>query len=505
MFIITYLLRLVKYASLSDICPFVHRRHKCYIFLMNTAKKAHIIGVAGVAMSATAKLLLDAGWTVSGSDDEFYPPASDYVEKLGITFHKGYRAKNIPEDVDLIVIGRNAKLNPETNAEVEHAHELGTGVEIQSFPEVVAELTKDTHRVVVAGSYGKSTVTSIISWILVHSKKDPTYFIGAYPLDLEFTSHKGTGEVSIIEGDEYPTAHWDERSKFLHFNPTDVLLTSVEHDHVNVFPTYKEYVQPFIELLRGMPKEGLLVVCTDNKGVEEILSHASQYITYGLNDGALWRAENIVYGETSSFDLTHDGLFVIGLQTVLLGSHNIQNIVGAAALLLTRELVTLKELQTAISEFSGVRRRLNKITTTSKVPAYEGFGSSYEKARSAIEAMHLHYPDKKMVVLFEPHTFSWRNRDSIGWYDTVFKEAEEVLVFHPAEQGADTHKQLTQEEIVARIKKTGISTSAVHDERDVHATLREKLSNDSVLLVLTSGNLDGVLDSLPNWLDANYA
>ncbi len=472
---------------------------------MDTAKKAHIIGVAGVAMSATAKLLIDAGWIVSGSDDEFYPPASDYVEKLRIPLLQGYKASNIPDDVDLIVIGRNAKLNPETNAEVERAHEMN--VEIKSFPEVVAELTKDTHRIVVAGSYGKSTVTSIMSWILVHAKKDPTYFIGAYPMnvDMEFTSHKGTGEVSIIEGDEYPTAHWDERSKFLHFDPTDVLLTSVEHDHVNVFPTYKEYVQPFIELLRGMPEEGLLVACTDNKGVEEILSHAPQYITYGLDEGALWRAENIKYGEVSTFDLTHDGEIVANLQTKLLGSHNIQNIVGAAAFLLTRELVTPEELQAAIAEFAGVRRRLNKITTTSKVPAYEGFGSSYEKACSAIEAIRLHYPDKKMVILFEPHTFSWRNRDSIDWYDTVFKEAEEVLVLHPAEQGANTHKQLTQEEIVARIKKARISTSAVHDEKDVHATLHEKLSSDSVLLVLTSGNLDGTLDTLPEWIDENYS
>jgi len=470
---------------------------------MSSQKKAHIIGVAGVAMSATAKLLIDDGWRVSGSDDEFYPPASTYVEKLGIELQKGYKAENIPDDVELIIIGRNAKLNPETNAEVEHAHELG--VEIKSFPEVVADITKDTHKIIVAGSYGKSTVTSILSWILVHAKKDPTYFIGAYPLDMEFTSHKGDGEVSVIEGDEYPTAHWDERSKFLHFGASDVLLTSVEHDHVNVFPTYKEYTQPFIELLRGVPEEGLVVSCTDNSGVEEILEHAPQYITYGLKENALWRAENIIYGETTTFDLTHDGEVVVRLETKLLGAHNVQNIVGAAALLLTRELVTPEELADAITAFSGVRRRLNKITTTSSVPTYEGFGSSYEKARAAIEAIKLHYQDKKMTVLFEPHTFSWRNRDALEWYDTVFKDVTDVLVFEPATQGADTHKQLTQEEIVERTSASGISTIAVQNEEEIKSTLTEKLSDDSVLLVLTSGNLDGALDSLPEWLDKNFS
>ena len=466
-------------------------------------KKVHIIGVAGVAMSATAKLLLDDGWDVSGSDDEFYPPASDYVAKLGITFFEGYAAENIPDDVDLIIIGRNAKLTPETNAEVEHAHAMG--VEIKSFPEVIAEITSDVHRIVVAGSYGKSTVTSILSWVLTDADKDPSYFIGAYPLDLEFTSHKGEGEVAIIEGDEYPTAHWDDSSKFLHFNASDVILTAVEHDHVNVFPTYKKYVQPFIELLRNMPEHGLVIACTDNGGVTEILEHAHQYITYGLKEEVLWRAENITYGETTTFDLTHDGEIVIQLETKLLGAHNVQNITGAAALLLTRELVTPEELQSAISAFSGVRRRLNKVTTTSDIPAYEGFGSSYEKARAAIEAIQLHYSDKKMVVLFEPHTFSWRNRDALEWYDNVFAGVSDVLVFHPAEQGADTHKQLSQDEIVSRVAASGIATYAVSDPSQIHQQLTDSLTENSVLLILTSGNLDGTLDTLPQWLDTNFS
>jgi len=469
---------------------------------MKSAKKAHIIGVAGVAMSATAKLLQDANWQVSGSDDDFYPPASGYVEKLGITFRQGYKPGNIPDDVDMVVIGRNAKLTPETNDEVARAHEMG--VEIKSFPEVVAGLMADQHRIVVAGSYGKSTVTSLTAWTLVHADKHPSYFIGAYPLDMGYTSHKDSGDVAVIEGDEYPTAHWDDRSKFLHFNADDVLLTAVEHDHVNVFPTYKDYVQPFIELLKNIPGHGLLVACVDNHGVNDVLKYAPQYITYGLSEDALWRAENIEYGETTSFDLTHDGEVVARLETKLLGTHNVQNIVGVAALLLTRELVTPEELASAISEFSGVRRRLNKITTTSHVPAYEGFGSSYEKARAAIEAIKLHYPNKKIVALFEPHTFSWRNRDALEWYDTVFEGVAEVLVFEPATQGAGTHKQLSQKEIVDRVQNSGVPAQPVHDEATTHRALEESLNNDSVLLVLTSGNFHGVLDTLPQWLDETF-
>ena len=466
-------------------------------------KKAHIIGVAGVAMSATAKLLQDAGWEVSGSDESFYPPASDYVAKLGITFHHGYSPENIPQDVTRIIIGRNAKLTPEDNAEVAHAYECGA--EVLSFPEVIAELMREQHRVVVAGSYGKSTVTTLIAWVLLHAHKNPSYFIGAYPLDLEHTSAVGNGDVAVIEGDEYPTAHWDDRSKFLHFNADDVLLTSVEHDHVNVFPTYEAYREPFIELLENMPDDGLLVACTDNDGVSEVLGHAPQYITYGLGEDALWRAAHITYGETTTFDLTHDGETLVQLTTSVLGAHNVQNIVGAAAWLLTRELVTPEELQAAVAAFSGIRRRLNKITTTARVPAHEGFGSSHEKARAAIEAMQLHYPHKKLVVLFEPHTFTWRNRDAIAGYDTVFAGVEDVLVFAPAAQGAATHKQLTHDDIVKRVAAAGVATHAVHDETDMRTALEHTLSDDSVLLVLTSGNLEGALDALPAWLEVAFA
>jgi len=466
-------------------------------------KKVHIIGASGVAMSATAKLLMDAGYEVSGSDDACYPPASDYVKKLGFTFHAGYSPDNIPEDVSRIVIGRNAKLKPEDNDEVARAYEMD--VPIESFPEIIRDLMSEQHRVVVAGSYGKSTVTSLLAWILLHTGKDPSYFIGAYPLDMEYTSAVGSGDVAVIEGDEYPTAHWDDRSKFLHLDPDDVVLTAVEHDHVNVFPTFADYQKPFIKLLSSMPEDGLVVACIDNDGVADMLPYAPNYTTYGLGEDALWRATNITYGEATTFTLTHDGEEVVELSTHLLGAHNVQNIVGAAAYVLVRELVTPEELQKAVAAFSGVARRLNKITTTSAVPAYEGFGSSYEKARAAIEAMQLHFPDRHIVALFEPHTFSWRNRDALSWYDTVFEGISDVLVFHPAEQGADTHKQLSQEEIVARIATTATTPHPVDTADDIHRELEKVLTADSVLLVLTSGNLDGALDTLPQWLDAHFA
>jgi UDP-N-acetylmuramate: L-alanyl-gamma-D-glutamyl-meso-diaminopimelate ligase len=465
-------------------------------------KKAHIIGVCGIAMSATARLLQEQGWTVSGSDNSFYPPASTYVDKLGITLSEGYSPNNIPADTELIVIGRNAELNPETNAEVQAA--LASGVTIRSYPEVLKEIAEEKDRIVVAGSYGKSTVTSLLSYILIHAGKEPGYFIGAQPEDIEYTSAIGTGKTFILEGDEYPTAHGDDRSKFLHYNPSTVLLTSVDHDHVNVFPTYEDYQKPFIELLEKMPSDGLLVACTDNEGVSAIGHHTEARITtYGIHNDAIWTAHNISYGETTTFDLRKDGAHIATLTTRLLGAHNVQNIVGAAALLLERGLVTVSELTEAMEAFTGIKRRLNRITDATSLPTYEGFGSSYEKARAAIEAMELHFPKKKLVILFEPHTFSWRNRDTIEWYDSVFREAVHVVVYHPPSQGAETHKQLSQDEIVERITTSGTPTTAVTTGESTRAALKEYLKADTVLLILSSGNFGGILDTLPEWLNKN--
>ncbi len=467
-------------------------------------KKAHVIGVSGVAMSATAKLLLDKGWEVTGSDEACYPPASTYVEKLGFTFYKGYTPNNIPKDVDLIIVGRNAQLDPKVNTEVQEALKLKNAgkVNILSYPQALRELSDGMNRVVVAGSYGKSTVTSLISYILVHAGKEPGYFIGAYPNDMEYTSNLGKGEVFVMEGDEYPTAHGDNRAKFLHYEPNTVLLTSIDHDHVNVYPTYDDYKKPFIKLLQGLPKDGLLVACTDNVGVNEVgYNTNAEVVTYGVYNDATWTAQNITYSETTTFELRKDGITITNLETQLLGKHNVQNIVGASALLLERGLVTPNELTDAIKNFSGVKRRLNRITNNNTIPAYEGFGTSYEKARSAIGAIKLHYPNKDMLILFEPHTFSWRNRDALYWYDDVFREASAVLVFHPAEQGAGTHKQLSQAEIVERINNSGVQAIAVNNEEEVHEQLKSLINPNTTLLILSSGNLDGALDNLPKWLN----
>ena len=468
-------------------------------------KKAHFIGVCGVGMSATAKLLGDCGWDVSGSDSGFYPPGSELVKRYGITFFEGYRKENIPDDVDLIVIGKNAKLVPDENEEVQAA--IGTGVRAQSFPEVLAELTEGKESLVVAGSYGKSTCTALLAWCLMQAGKDPSYFLGAIPVDTRVDSARlGSGATFVLEGDEYPSSNWDATSKFLYYHPRDILLTSASHDHVNVFPTHDEYLLPFKKLLSRIPDNGLLVACADEESARALArGHSGKHVLYGLeHPDALWSTRHARYGMPTTFDLTRNGEVVARLETTLLGKHNAQNIVGVSAMLLEKGLVTPDELAAGIKTFRGIRRRLDLLTEKSTVPVYEGFGSSYAKARAALVALMLHYPTKRLVTIFEPHTFSWRNRGALPWYNDVFKESGLVLIYKPETQGAKTHTQLSQEEIIERVRKSGIDARAIHGEQDGLTILEKELTKNDVVLLLTSGNLGSLTQSIPRLVEQQF-
>jgi UDP-N-acetylmuramate: L-alanyl-gamma-D-glutamyl-meso-diaminopimelate ligase len=327
--------------------------------------------------------------------------------------------------------------------------------------------------------------------------------IGAISPSLPATGHWGTAAQVVLEGDEYIVGPTDRRSKFVLYHPRDVLMTSLVHDHVNVFPTFAEYEAPFRELLRLLPYDGLLVA-REHPATRAVASEAAGHIVwYDTQRCDGWWAEDVVYGEVSCFTLVRPDGGKLALSTVLLGEHNIENIVGVSAYLLERGLVSEPALQAAVASFGGIRRRLDRLTSRSAVPVIEGFGSSYEKARSAIEALLLHYPDRPLTVVFEPHTFSWRSRDALAWYDTVFEGAARVLIVPPPTHGAQTHHQSSFEEILARTAATGVPVQGVRTADETIEAL-SRLNGDEVVLLLSSGPLLGLPDTLPPVFDELY-
>lgn len=463
-------------------------------------QKAHFIGIAGVGMSATALLLKEAGWTVTGSDAECYGPPREVLNRGGVLFSLGYSTKNIPRDSDCFVIGRNAKLAPEENEEVRTA--LTSGKPVYSFPQMLGLLTKGRENLVVAGSYGKSTVTALISHILRHAGIDAGYFIGAEPVRTKWLpapSAIGSAKQFILEGDEYPSSHDDARAKFMHLSPHDVLLTSVVHDHVNIYPTFDDYQKPFRDLLALLPNDGIVVASADEAGA---FAHAREsgrdVVTYGIvNEKSDYLGTDIRYGDRTRFTLNARGAILGEIDTSLLGAHNVENVIGAVAWILERGLVQFTDICCALADFRGIRRRLDNIAPVSRILVFEGFGSSYEKARSAIRALILHFPNRPLIVAFEPHTFGWRNRANLAWYDDVFAEVEKVFVSAPETQGAVTHSQLTQEEILMRIGKKAIPYTT--PDRVVN-----ELSGNEIVLILTSGSLDGTIETLADAITKKF-
>jgi len=463
--------------------------------------RIHFTGVAGAGMSAAALMMREAGHQVSGSDEDVFPPMSTYVEGLGFPFHRRFDAANLPAGLDVLVLGASAKLGGEANPEVAEARRRG--VKVTTFPELVGETTQGRANTVVAGSFGKSTCTALMAHVLREAGHDAGWMVGAISPSLPDTGHWGAAPEVVLEGDEYIVAPADRRSKFLLYHPRDLLLTSLVHDHVNVFPTFADYEAPFRELLRLLPADGLLVA-RDSAAIHAVAPETrARIVWYDTQPCEGWWSRDVAYGDTTGFTLVRPDGGELALTTSLLGAHNIENIVGVSAYLLERGLVHEPALAAAVASFAGIRRRLDRLTARSAVPVIEGFGSSYEKARSAIEALLLHYPDRPLTVVFEPHTFSWRSRDALAWYDTVFEGAARVLIVPPPTHGASTHHQSSFEEILARTAATGVRVEGVRSAQEAVAAL-SSLQGDEVVLLLSSGPLLGLPDTLPPVFDRLY-
>jgi UDP-N-acetylmuramate: L-alanyl-gamma-D-glutamyl-meso-diaminopimelate ligase len=460
------------------------------------SKKAHIIGICGAGMSALTVLLKDAGYKVTGSDSGFFEPISGYLKKNKIRFNKKYSAKNIPTDAEFIVIGKNVHLLPEENPETKAA--LKTGIEIKSLPETLAMLSEKTENIVVVGSFGKSSVTTLVAWCLSQARKDPSYFIGAIPVDFKNSSHLGAGKDFVLEGDEYPSSNTDERSKFLHLNPASVLLISVEHDHVNIYPTEKSYIAPYKKLVAKIPKNGFLVYSKNGKNTEEVARASdAKKISYSLNDKTTtWYGENIKYGVITSFDLTRKSKKITTIKTSLLGNHNLENIIGAGALLLESKKIKPADFAKGVASFHGIKRRLELKNEKSPIPVYEDFGSSYKKARAGFDALRLHFPGRRIIAIFEPHAFSWRNKKFLPWYKNIFDGLSEVIMLPATTRGKLAPGQITTKDIWNEAKKY-YPIHTARNEIEALKILKNIVTKKDIIILVSSGSMFGLTKSVP--------
>ena len=427
--------------------------------------RIHFIAIGGAAMHNLAMAVATkAGYVVTGSDDEIFDPARTHLEKAGLLPKEmGWHPENITSDIDAIILGMHARKD---NPELVRARELG--IKIYSFPEYLYEQTKDKIRIVVGGSHGKTTTTSMILYVLQHLGIEADYMVGAQIEGFErMVRLSDTAKYAVFEGDEYLTSPLDLRSKFLWYHPHVAILTGIAWDHINVFPTFEGYVDTFRQFVDGIEENGTFIYYKHDQNLCQIATNARADI------------QQLPY-EAYRGEVTMK----------IFGQHNMENL-QAAALACEQMGVKQEDFYRTISTFTGASNRLEFIDEIGTNVAYKDFAHSPSKLRATVNAVRERYPEKTLVACMELHTFSSLMADFLPQYEGCMQNADVAYIyFNPK---VLEHKKLAP--ISAEEVRKAFGTENVEvftDSQLLQAHLRAHNYENTALLMMTSGNFDGI-------------
>lgn len=457
-------------------------------------KRIHFIGICGVAMSALAIAFQKKGYTVTGSDAGFYPPVSTNLEKNNIAFYPGWHPEKMCQsgNPDVVVVG-----NVASSTNPEWLYVKTNNLRYVSYPEAIAEFFLGEHSLVCAGTYGKTTSTALLAWILQSVDMDPSYMFGGIALnDMESASLSETRTWSVVEGDEYKTSQWDIRPKFALYAPTHLLLTSVSWDHADIYKTENDYLEAFTKLVSSVPQTGVIIACLEGKNIPQTLARCqAPLIIYGKDEEADYCYKDIQQNHKGiQFDIIHKKK-AYHVKSQLLGDFNAENIAGCFAMAHTIGIEPEKILK-AIATFQGLKRRLEKRLTT-PVTIIDDIAHSPAKALSTIETLRKIYKEK-IIVVFEPNTGN-RKRQAIPQYTDAFKKADLVIIPHLTKLKVDPKdpeppidgKELS--EIIARSHK---STQYIDEDEQLIEFLQKNTANGDVIVFLGSHGFRGMIEHL---------
>lgn len=451
----------------------------------------HFIGICGVAMSALAIAFHKQGHTVTGSDKGFYPPVSDHLKKQKISFYPGWHVDKMTQNgnPDLVIVGNVAgSSNPEWLYVQEH------GLKYQSYPEAVAEFLIQDTSIVCAGSYGKTTTTTLLAWIFSECKKNPNYMFGGLLQSHMPAAALSDSNISIVEGDEYKTARWDERAKFYHYKPTELLLTAVEWDHADLYPTCAAYTKAFHDLVEMIPSSGRIIYADSlpDQIIDHIEDQHAESISYGLSEDALYRAKDIEMSlDGMRFTIETDDAD-LAAETTLLGDYNAKNIAGCVAMALAEGLDTDAVLA-AVKSFPGIKRRLER-RGKGKVAIFDDIAHSPAKASSTLKTLKA-VATGKVIAVFEPNTGN-RQAEAIPAYDNAFADADTVLIGRLSTVKRDPNKPapLDGQGLTDVIAKTHEDARYIADDDALVATLKELSAPGDVVVFLGSHGFRGMIE-----------
>lgn len=441
-------------------------------------------------MVAGARLALEAGWEVRGSDNPLYPPTSQMVEALGVPVAAGYGPVNLDWHPDVVLLGNVLSRG---NAEVEAA--LTRRMRYMSLPEWLKEHVLRARRpVAICGTHGKTTTTAITAQVLDHAGRVPGYLIGGQPLNFEHSARLGApGAPFVIEGDEYDTAFFDKRAKFLHYLPEVAVVTSLEFDHGDIYPDLAAIELAFQRMLRQIPTGGRLICCADNHAIS-LREHAFCPVeTYGFSEGADWHG--LILGVENGrqlLQITHHGQEYGTVSTPLTGQHNLQNVLAAVAVGHYFELTPLETCD-GVASFTGVKRRMETFLEAGGVTYIDDFAHHPTAIAETIAGAKTRWPDGRLRVLFEPRSNTTVTNRFFDELCAAFSRADEVHLgpIYRAEKIPD-EERLDRERLIAEL---GAAGGAVWEEPEslaahIHATARP----GDIVLILSNGAFGAIYD-----------
>jgi UDP-N-acetylmuramate: L-alanyl-gamma-D-glutamyl-meso-diaminopimelate ligase len=466
--------------------------------------KIHLIAACGVGMSALAALLRQAGHTVTGSDEQAYPPASTILRDLGVTLSRGWEPRRL-DDVDLVVCGNAVTRD---NAEARAARERG--LRTVSFPQALEELFLAGRRpLVVAGTHGKTTSASMLAFTLERCGRDPGWLIGGAPRDLPASARLGGSPWFVVEGDEYDSAYFDKGPKFLHYHPAVCLLTAVEFDHADIYRDLDAVKTAFRGLLALLPPAAPLVACGDFPHVLDIVEGtAADLELFGLGEQNAWRVSDLVDDGVTRFRVHEQGREVCEVTLQVPGPINARNALGV--LLIARRVgIPWSAAARALAAFRGVSRRQEVVAEVGGITVIDDFAHHPTAVGGTLAALRLRYPGRRLRAVFEPRSNTSRRRVFQQEFADALAAADEAVladVFAKPNDPVPEAERLSPDAIVADVARRGIPARTIAGVGAICDYLLDSARAGDVIVIMSNGSFGGlprlVADGLGSRSDA---
>jgi UDP-N-acetylmuramate: L-alanyl-gamma-D-glutamyl-meso-diaminopimelate ligase len=469
---------------------------------MEDTKHIHLIGICGTAMAALAGMLKQREFRVTGSDAAAYPPMSDFLAELGIPLAQPFDARNLQPAPDLVVVG-----NAISRGNVELEYILDQRIPFASLPQLLHdEFLRGKEVLVVAGTHGKTTTTSLLAWIFHTAGLQPSFLIGGIAENFGSSFHLGQGKHFILEGDEYDTAFFDKGPKFLHYFPDAVVLTSVEFDHADIYKDLDAVETAFKRLVNLIPRRGRIIAfdgsageATESASLERCLSKAfSPVERYGSGVKADWKISNLTLGaEKTSWTVSHEGRSWADLEFPLAGEYNVWNATAAAALAAACG-ISRNEIAAALKTFKSVKRRLEVKAQVNGITIIDDFAHHPTAIAGTLKALRARYAGSRLWAILEPRSNTLRRRVLQADLARSLAVADEVIVAGVfRSEAVPENERLELPELAADIQNHGRHARLLEDADEIVDHIAPEMRSGDVVAILSNGGFGGIYEKLP--------